>query len=96
MNNLIAWGDKTVRTQITLTKKIKEEVERRARKNGESMSEYLRKAAIVRINEEEKHKKHIDDIAKKVIGSINLKNHPEWSSKEKVYKWVREIRRDKE
>ena len=87
--------DKSVRTQITLTEQLKLLVEEMARQNGESLSEYLRKAAVIRLLVEETEKENLASLAKKVIGSINLDNHPEWKNKNDVYKWVRNLREEK-
>ena len=49
--------DKSIRTQITLTAQIKALIEKEARKRKESLSEYLRKAALLRFLLEEEEKK---------------------------------------
>lgn len=86
--------DKTVRTQITLTEKLKALVEKDALAKGESLSEYLRKAAIERLKSEEDDKKSREKLANEVIGSIDLKNHPVWKTKKGIYKWVRKLREE--
>lgn len=88
-------NDKSVRTQITLTKNIKSAVEDMASDRGESLSEFLRKAALIRLMLEREERESLANLAKKVIGSIKLEGHPNWSSKKAIYKWSREIRRDK-
>ncbi len=37
-------------------------------------------------------KTRLKKLAALVIGSVSLKNHPEWNSKKKVSNWVRKIR----
>lgn len=87
--------DKSVRTQITLTEQLKILVEGMAQEKGESLSEYLRKAAMIRLMVDEDRKQDLEKIALRAVGSLNLKKHPEWSTKDKVYKWVRKIREEK-
>lgn len=89
---LIGENDKAVRTQITLTKRLKKLVEKYAQDRGESLSEYLRKAASLRVLVEEKEEKELEEIASRLIGSLDLKKHPEWGSRQKVRKWVRRVR----
>ena len=88
-------NDKSVRTQITLTEQLKILVEGIAQEKGESLSEYLRKAAIIRLLVEETEKENLVDLAKKVIGSINLDSHPEWKSRSSIQRWIRNIREEK-
>ena len=87
--------DKSVRTQITLTEQLKILVEGIAQEKGESLSEYLRKAAVVRLLVEETEKENLVNLAKKAIGSVNLDNHPEWRSRSGVQKWIRNIREER-
>jgi len=87
--------DKSVRTQITLTEQLKILVEGIAREKGESLSEYLRKAAMIRLLVEENEKQDLEKIALRAVGSVDLKKHPEWNTPKKVYDWVRKIREEK-
>lgn len=87
--------DKAVRTQITLTHALKNAVEDVAENRGESLSEYLRKAAIIRLLLERYEKDELKKIALQAVGSVDLKKHPEWNTPDKVYKWVRSIREEK-
>ena len=91
----IGTDDKAIRTQITLTKNIKSLVADIASEKGESLSEYLRKAALIRILLDRQEKEDLEKIAKSLIGSVKLSNHPEWSTPSKVYKWVRSLREEK-
>lgn len=86
--------DKAVRTQITLTKNIKKEVENMAFLRGESLSEFIRKAAMLRLLLEDNKKQDLSQIAKKYIGSIDLSKNPNWSTEAKVEKWLRDIREE--
>lgn len=87
--------DKTVRTQITLTQNIKKIVEEMASDVGESLSEYLRKAALMRILVEQNQAEDRGEFIKSVIGSVKMKGHPNWSTKAKVEKWLRDLREEK-
>ena len=89
---LISDNDSSVRTQITLTKNIKKLIEKHARTTGESLSEYLRKAAMVRLLIENKDQNQLKKLAERVIGSVDLKKHPEWKNEKVVQKWVRKLR----
>lgn len=91
----IGTNDKTVRTQITLTQNLKALVTDMANERGESLSEYLRRAALIKLLLDKQEKEDLEKIAMRVIGSIDIKNHPEWSTKNKVYKWSRKIREEK-
>lgn len=88
-------NDKSIRTQITLTKKIKSLIEEHARRQNESLSEYLRKAALIRLQLERNEREEREKVADQVIGSIDMTKHPEWSSERKIYEWSRKIREDK-
>lgn len=92
--SLLTQDDKTVRTQITLTKKLKQLVEEKAHLRGESLSEYLRRAALVTLLVEEDKKEERRRLAKIMIGSVNLKKNPQWSNKKKIRGWVRKLRRE--
>lgn len=92
---MLSKDDKSVRTQITLTEQLKILVEGIAQEKGESLSEYLRKAAMVRLLVEEDKKQDLEKIALRAVGSLDLKKHPEWNTQEKVYNWVRKIREEK-
>jgi len=88
-------NDKTVRTQITLTLALKKAVEDVAENRGESLSEYLRKAAIIRLFLEKREKEDMKKLALEAVGSVDLKKNPKWNTRNKVYKWVRSIREEK-
>ena len=91
----LSGNDKSVRTQITLTEQLKILVEGMAQEKGESLSEYLRKAAMVRLLVEEDKKQDLEKIALRAVRSLDLKKHPEWNTQKKVYRWARKIREEK-
>lgn len=86
--------DKTVRTQITLTQSIKKAVEDIASDRGESLSEFLRKAALISIMLEKDKKESLSNLAKRVVGSLKNSSNPNWKDKESIYKWSRQIREE--
>lgn len=91
-NYIIMQTSSTIRTQISLTPEIKRAIEAKKRITGESMSEYLRKAALIRMMAEEEEKKELEMLAKSIIGSVSLKNHPNWNTKRKIQRWLKNIR----
>lgn len=90
--NLINKSRPTTRTQISLLPEIKKAIEARKRLTGESVSAFLRKAALIRLLAEEEEKKELENLSKLLVGSVSSRNHPEWKTKKKIDKWVREIR----
>lgn len=90
----IGTNDKAVRTQITLTENLKALVTDMANERGESLSEYLRRAALIKILLDKQEKDDLGKLANSLIGSIKLKNHPNWKTKADIYKWSRKIREE--
>lgn len=84
----------TIRTQISLTPSIKRAIEAKRRLTGESLSAYLRKAALIRLLAEEEEEEDLKRLAKAVIGSVSLKNHPEWSTKTRIRCWLKALRKE--
>lgn len=91
----IGTNDKTVRTQITLTENLKSLITDMANERGESLSEYLRRAALIKILLDKQEAEDLQKMAKSLIGSVKLAKHSEWNTPDKVYKWVRELREEK-
>ncbi len=89
---LLSPNDHTVRTQITLTKELKRQIEAQTAISGESLSDYLRQAAKLKLIQDERKEVDLKALADEVIGSIDLRKHPEWSTPQKVRKWVRKLR----
>jgi len=96
MNQLITLLDdsETVRTQITLTRKLKRLIEEKARQANQSLSEYLRRGAWLSLLLEEKESEELNRLADQAIGSVDLNKHPEWQTPPKVKKWVRKLRNE--
>lgn len=89
---LLTSDDTTVRTQITLTAKLKQLIEQQAAPQGLSLSEYLRRAAILKLQLERQTAQKLQLLSKLVVGSVNLKDHPEWSTPQKINSWVSSLR----
>lgn len=94
MNQLTTYldDDKTVRTQITLTKRLKDLIEEKARQNNQSLSEYLRRGAWISLLLEEKETEELNTLADQAVGSVDLNKHPEWQTVPKVNNWVQKLR----
>ncbi|RLC34268.1 hypothetical protein DRH14_03360 [Candidatus Shapirobacteria bacterium] len=84
--------DEIIRTQITLTTGLKKLIENNAKKKKQSLSEYLRRAALLNLLIDKGEEEDLDKLADRVVGSVNLKNHVEWKNKQAVNKWVRDLR----
>ncbi len=87
-------SDEKIRAQVVLTSLLKRLIETQRRTTGETLSEYLRKAAILRILAEDEEHRELDTLANLLIGSVSLKKHPEWKTKAKVTSWVRKLRNE--
>lgn len=88
----LANDDTTVRTQITLTAKLKQLIEQSSGKQGQSLSEYLRRAALLKLYIEEDEKGRLRELARRVVGTVDLEKHPGWRTKEKVNAWAKNLR----
>lgn len=86
--------DEPVRTQITLTAGLKQLVEAAARQRNESLSEYLRRAAALRLVLEQDETVNREELAETIFGSMRLDDHPVWKSKQAIYRWSRNIRKE--
>lgn len=84
--------DMVIRTQITLTKRLKDLVEDQASASGRSLSEYLRQGAVLLTLVEGKMADDLTSLTRKVIGSVKIKDHPEWKNKAAVVAWQNKLR----
>ncbi|OGK52958.1 hypothetical protein A3H78_02485 [Candidatus Roizmanbacteria bacterium RIFCSPLOWO2_02_FULL_36_11] len=91
---MLSNNDKTIRTQITLTADLKKLIEQKAGVKGQSLSEYLRRAALVTLYLEENEQNELKQLAHIVIGSIDSAKHLEWKTPKKVTAWVKKIRKE--
>lgn len=93
LQNILQDHQTNIRTQISLTRAIKKAVEVKARLLGESLSGYLRKAALIRLASEEEEEKELKALARNFVGGSSWdKNHINWTTKKSVKKWNRKVR----
>lgn len=81
-----------VRTQISLSDDLKKLIARRGQRLNESLSEYLRKAAVIRMALEDIEVNDLKTIAKSVIGSVPRQDSG-WRSVKDISSWQRQERR---
>jgi hypothetical protein len=94
IKSLLQDSGKGIRTQITLTPLLKRAIEAKNRLTGESLSSYLRQAAVLRIAAEEQEKEELEVLADAVVGSVKRQSHPEWQTKKKINSWLKKIRQE--
>lgn len=80
----------SLRTQIILPKDLRGEIEKARRATGESLAEYLRKAARERLERIKKKKTDLDLLARK-IGTVKKSG---WEGLD-VVAWQRKMREDR-
>lgn len=91
--SLLQDQETSVRTQISLTHAIKRAIEAKGRLLGESLSEYLRKAAVIRLLSEEEEARELSAVANNFVGAGTWKKtHPNWKNKTAVEAWRKKIR----
>ena len=81
----------SLRTQIILPENLREKIDRQRKMNGESLAEYLRIAALERLEREKKKKTDLKKLAEE-IGNLAKTNK---RSEKEVEEWLREIRKDR-
>lgn len=86
-------NDTKIRSQVVLTSSLKRVIEAKKRLTGETLSCYLRKAACLRILAESEEKKELENLAENIVGSVSLKNHPQWKNKKKLQEWIKDLRK---
>lgn len=84
-----------LRTQILLPKKLRIAIDKDRRRRGETLSGYIRKAALVRLKMTQELENRVDHLFDRIIGTVDLSKHPEWQTREKIIKWQRKLRREK-
>lgn len=96
MNQLTTLIDdsQSVRTQITLTAKLKQLIEEKSRQTNQSLSEYLRRGAWISLLLEENEAEELSKLANQAVGSVDLNKHPEWQTPVKVKQWIKQLRRE--
>ncbi len=81
-----------IRTQIYLPSDLRQEIDKQLHLTGESLAEYLRKAAEQRLKAGKKKKTELNKLAD-LLGSVS-KEESGWKGIN-VIKWQREIRKDR-
>ena len=71
---------------------LKKMIEEKAKKDNKSLSEYLRQAAVLSLVLEKKREDDLNQLAKRVIGSVDLSSNPNWRSRKKMDKWLKDLR----
>lgn len=78
------------RTQIYLPYDLRREIDKVRALSGESLAEYLRKGAEIKLKQDKKQKVDLKKLADEVIGSLKG-----YRTRKEVLEWEREIRRDR-
>lgn len=81
------------RTQIILSKDLREQIDSMRRKTGESLGEYLRGAVRERVEKEQKKKTDLKKLAERVIGSAK-RGKGGWGDVEDSYTYIRKMRQE--
>lgn len=81
-----------LRTQISLSPALKKLIVERGSAQDESMSEYLRRAAIIRMALEENEVNDLKLIADAVVGKVSPKDSG-WKGVKDIAAWQRRTRR---
>ncbi len=79
------------RTQIYLPKSLRKDIDHHRASMGESLAEYLRKAAEERVKKGEKRKRELKKLAEELGTRVKKSG---WEGID-VIKWQREIRKDR-
>lgn len=81
-----------LRTQIYLPENLRKEIERYRAQTGESLAEYIRKAAEDRTKKDKMKKVDLKKLAEEITAGVKTSG---WGSKDDILKWQREIRKDR-
>lgn len=80
------------RTQIYLPEELRKDIDRQRRQTGESLAEYLRKAAEERAKRGKQRKAELKKLAEELGKSVKKSG---WEGID-ILKWQREIRKDRD
>lgn len=83
------------RTQIYLSEELREEIDKLRRGSGESLAEFLRKAAEEKIAMSKKKKVDLKKLADEFIGS-GKPGKRGWGGIKDSYSYIRKMRRDED
>lgn len=92
--NHISQAKRLLRTQVMLTPDLIGKIDSARLRKRESRSAYLRKAALLRLTQEEKRREDLTKLANTLIGSISLKDHPVWKDTESIEQWKKDMRKE--
>lgn len=81
-----------MRTQIIIPQNLRKDIESARRATGESLAEYLRKAAQERLEKEKKKMTNLEKLAKEVVGAVKKSS---WEGID-VSEWQRQMREDRD
>ena len=81
----------STRTQIYIPKSLRDDIDKARVHLGESLAEYLRKAALERLKKSNRQKVDLAKLADEIVGSVK---NGAWSEID-VDKWLREERQDR-
>lgn len=84
-----------VRTQISLSPELKKLIEMRGAVLNEGLSEYLRRAAVLRMAVDDIARNDLKLIAETVVGSVS-KSKSGWKNVRNIGKWQRKLRKDED
>lgn len=81
-----------VRTQISLSDDLKKLIAGRGQRLNESLSEYLRKAAVIRMALEDMEANDLKTVAQSVVGGVSRRDSG-WRSIKDISAWQQQERR---
>ena len=84
-----------IRTQISLSPELKRLIEMRGAVLNEGLSEYLRRAAVLRMAVDDVERNDLKLIAKTVVGGVP-KSKSGWKNVKNVGEWQRKLRKDED
>lgn len=83
------------RTQIMIDENLRKEIDIARLSQGESLGEYMRKAAHMRIRYDMRKKRQIDDTIKYLKSNpLKVENNQNWATEGKTEKWLRDLREE--
>lgn len=80
------------RTQIYLPKKLRGEIDKARREKGETLAEYLRRAAQLRLKKQKREKEDLAKLADQITKGVKKSG---WDGID-VVEWQRKIREDRD
>ena len=84
-----------LRTQILIPADLREKIDKHRMQKNESLSEYLRRAAKLRLQKTRDRNTDLETISNKVIGKLDLKKYPQWRDYNKIIIWQKSLRKDR-